>query len=87
MTGLENRVMIEVEAFPETTTIVVKGELDLVTRPYLAAQLVLAVQDRPGHPESLLRSAIGDDTSSNETTVFGKSVKGVQGPDSIVLCQ
>ena len=48
MTGLENRVMIEVEAFPETTTIVVKGELDLVTRPYLAAQLVLAVQDRPG---------------------------------------
>ena len=48
MTGLESQVMIEVEAFPGTTTIVVKGELDLVTMPYLAAQLVLAVQDRPG---------------------------------------
>jgi len=48
MTGLESQVMIEVEAFPGITTIVVKGELDLVTMPYLAAQLVLAVQDRPG---------------------------------------
>ena len=47
MTGLESQVVIEVEALPGTTTIVVKGELDLVTMPYLAAQLVLAVRDRP----------------------------------------
>jgi anti-sigma B factor antagonist len=42
------RVTIEVEARPGVTTIVVKGELDLVTMPYLSAQLALAVRDRPG---------------------------------------
>jgi anti-anti-sigma factor len=41
------RVTIEVEARPGTTTIVVKGELDLVTMPFLAAQLARAVRDRP----------------------------------------
>jgi anti-sigma B factor antagonist len=44
----EGRVTIEVEARPGVTTIVVKGELDLVTMPYLAAQLALAIRDRPG---------------------------------------
>jgi anti-anti-sigma factor len=44
----EGRVTIEVEARPGTTTIVVTGELDLVTMPYLAIQLALAVRDRPG---------------------------------------
>ena len=48
MTGLDGRVTIEVEARPGTTTIVVRGELDLVTMPVLAAQLALAVRDRPG---------------------------------------
>ena len=48
MTGLDGRVTIEVEARPGTTTIVVRGELDLVTMPFLAAQLALAVRDRPG---------------------------------------
>ena len=42
------RVTIEVETRPGVTTIVVKGELDLVTMPYLAAQLALATRDRPG---------------------------------------
>ena len=42
------RVTIEVEACPGIATIVVKGELDLVTMPYLSAQLALAVRDRPG---------------------------------------
>src|ERR1044072_7337617 len=42
------RVMIEVETRPGVTTIVVRGELDLVTRPYLAAQLALATRGRPG---------------------------------------
>jgi anti-anti-sigma factor len=42
------RVTIEVETRPGVATIVVKGELDLVTMPYLAAQLALAVRDRPG---------------------------------------
>ena len=42
------RVTIEVEARPGVTTIVVKGELDLVTMPYLSARLTLAVRDRPG---------------------------------------
>ena len=42
------RVTIEVEARPGVTTIVVKGELDLVTMPYLAARLTLALRDRPG---------------------------------------
>ena len=44
----EGRVTIEVEGRPGITTIVVKGELDLVTMPYLAAQLALAPRDRPG---------------------------------------
>jgi anti-anti-sigma factor len=44
----DGRVTIEVKARPGVTTIVVKGELDLVTMPYLAAQLALAIQDRPG---------------------------------------
>ena len=48
MTGLDGRVTIEVEARPGTTTIVVRGELDLVTMPVLAAQLALALRDRPG---------------------------------------
>lgn len=48
MTGLDGRVTIELEARPGTTTIVVRGELDLVTMPFLAAQLALAVRDRPG---------------------------------------
>jgi len=48
MTGLDGRVTIEVEASQGTTMIVVNGELDLVTMPYLAAQLALALQDRPG---------------------------------------
>ena len=48
MTGLDGRVTIEVEARRGTTTIVVRGELDLVTMPFLAAQLALAVRDRPG---------------------------------------
>jgi len=44
----KGRVTIEVEACPGVTTIVVKGELDLVTMPFLAAQLALATRDGPG---------------------------------------
>jgi anti-anti-sigma factor len=44
----EGRVTIEVEARPGITTIVVKGELDLVTMPFLASQLALATRDSPG---------------------------------------
>jgi anti-anti-sigma factor len=44
----ESRVTIEVEACPGITTIVVTGELDLVTMPFLAAQLALATRDSPG---------------------------------------
>jgi anti-anti-sigma factor len=44
----DGRATIEVEARPGVTTIVVTGELDLVTMPYLAAQLALAIRDRPG---------------------------------------
>jgi anti-anti-sigma factor len=41
-------VTIEVETRPGVTTIVVKGELDLVTMPYLATRLTAALRDRPG---------------------------------------
>jgi anti-anti-sigma factor len=41
----KSRVTIEVEACPGITTIVVKGELDLVTMPFLAAQLAVATRD------------------------------------------
>ena len=44
----DGRVTIEVEARPGVTTIVVKGELDLVTMPYLATRLTLALRDSPG---------------------------------------
>jgi anti-anti-sigma factor len=43
----DDRVTIEVEARPGITTIVVKGELDLVTMPYLATRLARALRDRP----------------------------------------
>ncbi len=43
-----DRVAIKVEARPGTTTIIVKGELDLVTIPSLAEKLTLALRDRPG---------------------------------------
>jgi anti-anti-sigma factor len=45
---MSGRVTIEVEARQGTTIIVVKGELDLVTMPFLAAQVALANRDRPG---------------------------------------
>ena len=44
----DSRVTIEVETGPGVTTIVIKGELDLVTMPYLATRLTLALRDRPG---------------------------------------
>lgn len=44
----KGRAAIEVEARPGITTIVVKGELDLETMPFLAAQLALATRDSPG---------------------------------------
>ena len=42
------RVMIEVESAPGATTIFVRGELDLVTMPFLAEQLTLVSRDKPG---------------------------------------
>lgn len=47
MTVRDGRVTIEVVARQGTTTIIVRGELDLATTPFLAAQLALAAQDRP----------------------------------------
>ena len=44
----DGRVTIEVETGPGVTTIVVKGELDLVTMPFLAEQLTLISRDKPG---------------------------------------
>lgn len=41
------RVTIEVKTAPGMTTVVISGELDLVTMPLLAEQLALAVQDNP----------------------------------------
>ena len=43
----EGRVTIEVKARLGITTIVITGELDLGTMPFLAAQLARAVRDRP----------------------------------------
>ena len=42
------RIMIEVESTPGATTIVVRGELDLVTMPFLAERLRLVSRDKPG---------------------------------------
>ena len=41
------RVMIEVKP-PGAATIVIRGELDLVTMPFLAEQLTLISRDKPG---------------------------------------
>ena len=43
----EGRVTIEVGARAGTTTVVIQGELDLVTMPYLAEQLALVSRDNP----------------------------------------
>ena len=42
-----DRVTIVVKARPGITTIVVRGELDLVTMPFLAEQLTLVSRNRP----------------------------------------
>jgi|SRR5271157_2394194 len=42
------RVMIEVESAPGAATIFIRGELDLVTMPFLAEQLTLVSRDEPG---------------------------------------
>ena len=42
------RVVIEVESAPGAATIVIRGELDLVTMPFLAEQLTLISRDKPG---------------------------------------
>ena len=42
-----DRLTIAVEARPGTTTIVVSGELDLVTMPFLAEQLTLVLRNKP----------------------------------------
>jgi anti-anti-sigma factor len=41
------QVAIEVEARPGATTILIRGELDLVTLPVLAEELAMAGRDRP----------------------------------------
>jgi anti-anti-sigma factor len=41
-------VMINVESAPAATTIFVRGELDLVTMPFLAEQLTVVLRDKPG---------------------------------------
>ena len=41
-------VMIKVESAPAATTIFVRGELDLVTMPFLAEQLTVVLRDKPG---------------------------------------
>ncbi len=46
--ALAGRVAIEVQAGQETTTIVVRGELDLATIPFLAGRLALIRTARPG---------------------------------------
>jgi anti-anti-sigma factor len=43
-----DRVTIEVKARPGTITIIVRGELDLVTMPVLAKQLTLILPNKPG---------------------------------------
>ena len=47
VTRRTGRVMIEVESAPGAATIAVRGELDLVTMPFLAEQLTLVSRDKP----------------------------------------
>ena len=42
-----SRVTVEVDASPGAVTIVIRGELDLVTLPVLAGQLALVARDKP----------------------------------------
>ena len=44
----DGRVAIEVESAPGAATIVIRGELDLVTMPFLAEQLTPISRDKPG---------------------------------------
>ena len=46
-TGQPGRVAIEVSAGRDATTVVIRGELDLVTAPVLDEQLRLAVANKP----------------------------------------
>jgi anti-anti-sigma factor len=42
-----SRVSVEVDVRPEAVTIVIRGELDLVTLPVLAGQLAPVCRDKP----------------------------------------
>ena len=48
MSGPQGRVTIEVDTRQGTTTVVIKGELDLLTMPYLAERLALVPRESPG---------------------------------------
>ena len=43
-----SRFTVEVDASPGAVTIVIRGELDLVTLPVLAGQLAVVSRDKPG---------------------------------------
>ena len=42
-----DRVAIEVDGGPGTTTVFISGELDLVTMPFVSEQLTLVLETRP----------------------------------------
>ncbi len=48
ITSRSGRVTIEVDSARGATTVLVRGDLDLVTMPFLAEQLTLVSRDKPG---------------------------------------
>ena len=81
MSGPGGRVTIEVDARAGTTTVVVKGELDLVTMPYLAEQLALVSRDDPGRLVfDLAGTSFMDCGSARLITAAGQRLAGGKRP-------
>jgi anti-anti-sigma factor len=76
----EGRVTIEVDARAGTTTVVISGELDLVTMPYLAEQLALVSRDSPARLVFDLAGTSFMDCGSARLIAAGQRLVGDQRP-------
>jgi anti-anti-sigma factor len=75
------RIEIAVDAGPETTTVFIRGELDLVTMPFLAEQLTTVLEKMPGRLVlDLSRTGFVDCGSARLLAATGRSLPAGQRP-------
>jgi anti-anti-sigma factor len=76
-----DRVEIEVEVSPGTTTVFISGELDLATMPFVSEQLALVHQTRPERLVlDLTRTSFLDCGSARMIVATGRSLPAGRRP-------